>query len=209
MSCRWDDPEIGFSKAQLNRLDVFRAWLRTSKTKLARELADPPDKFTVKKTTASGRREMRRLEKALILDRSSTSAAHIDSQILLKFVAYQNKYGAKLPIPHISTLFTLPSNPFSSDVVSALKRIHNWKKVEHKWIEDSGSIPSEFPSNCGTRCIVRGRLLRSRLRKMLTARTVVSTPLSSDGCGWPFNHRCQGHKAVREEAFVAAGSAIP
>lgn len=142
MSCRWDDPEIGFSKAQLNRIDVFRVWLRTSKTKLARELADPPDKFTVKKTTASGRREMRRLEKALILDRSSTSAAHIDSQILLKFVAYQNKYGAKLPIPHISTLFTLPSNPFSSDVVPALKQIQNWKKVEHKWIEESGSTPS-------------------------------------------------------------------
>jgi site-specific recombinase XerD len=86
---------------------------------------------------------MRRLEKALILDRSSTSAAHIDSQILLKFVAYQNKgFGTKLPIPRISTLFSLPSNPFTDDVILARERIQEWKKVERNWIKNSGSKPS-------------------------------------------------------------------
>jgi site-specific recombinase XerD len=142
MSSNWSDPEIRFSKAQENRVEEFRAWLRTSKTKLARELADPPGTFTVTRTTASGRREMRRLEKALILDRPSTSAAHIDSQILLKFVAHQNRFGAKLPIPRISTLFTYPSNPFADDVIGARERIQEWKKAEHNWIENAGAKPS-------------------------------------------------------------------
>lgn len=142
MSSRWDDSGIGFSKAQLNRVEDFRAWLRTSKMKIGRELADPPAEFTVTRTTASGRREMRRLEKTLILERSSTSAAHIDSQILLKFVAYQNRFGAKLPVPRISTLFTYPSNPFTDDVALARQHIQEWKRVELNWIEESGSKPS-------------------------------------------------------------------
>lgn len=105
MPSTWADSGIGFSKAQLNRVDDFRAWLRKSSLKLARELADPPAAFTVTTVTPKARRDMRRLEKALILDRSSTSAAHIDSQILLKFIAYQNKqFDAKLPPPHVSSL---------------------------------------------------------------------------------------------------------
>jgi len=143
MSSSWGEPQIGFSEAQLKRVDGFRAWLRKSALKLARELADPPATFSITKLTPKGWRDMRRLEKALILDRSSISAAHIDSQILLKFVAYQNKQSdAKLPIPRVSSLFSLPSNPFASDVILALKLIQEWKKFERTWIEKDGARTS-------------------------------------------------------------------
>lgn len=149
MPSTWADSGIGFSKAQLNRVDDFRAWLRKSSLKLARELADPPAAFTVTTVTPKARRDMRRLEKALILDRSSTSAAHIDSQILLKFIAYQNKqFDAKLPPPRMSALFTLPSNPFFSappsfgDVTRARQHIQKWREFERSWIKESESKPS-------------------------------------------------------------------
>ena len=106
---------------------------------LAEVLADPPEPATL-----SGFKSvhMAKLERLILDEASSMSAAQIDCQILSKLVARFNATGRSLPRPRTLLLFALPKSPFARDLRKSgnlsfsLRCMEEWKSSEKSWIKE-------------------------------------------------------------------------
>jgi integrase len=135
----WVDPELCLSERQASRAKEFRDWLRGTQLAIAAELADPPGQGSMSEFNS---RQMAQLERLILEEASSMSAAQIDCQILSKLVSRFNATGYSLPQPRTLLLFSLPRSPFSGkvcgsdDLSFALRCIEEWKSTEKNWIRE-------------------------------------------------------------------------
>ena len=137
----WNSEEIGLSGRQKERVPKLRDWLRTNKTlPLALELAD----------VAVGSRQkqwapklMGELEKIILNQCTSLSAAQQDSQIIGKLVAFLNRsHGFEISQPRLHNLIALPRNPFADGVADPFQLVRAWLEVEASWISLAPATPS-------------------------------------------------------------------
>lgn len=133
----WIDPELGLSSRQTVRAPGFREWLRSSGLPIGAALADPVAASTELKCSSRG---MAQLERAIVEESRSFSAAQVDYQILSKLVVRLRQCNRPLPQPRALLLFSLPRSPFAGEVpgregiVFARRCVEMWVAAEDKWI---------------------------------------------------------------------------
>lgn len=145
----WQVPDLQLSKDQQTRADGFREWLRSTKIPVALFLSDAKLNDTFEKSLD---KQMGWLQRTVIEESSSLSAAHRDLQILGKLVARWNLTAEnKILQPRLSQVFTFPINPFAESageplkVRNALARAGAWLKFEKNWVEEChGQAPLEL-----------------------------------------------------------------
>ena len=133
--------EMGLSEKQTKRVPKLREWLRATGLPFAEKFAD----LSVGSAPITcNRREMGKLEKLILDQCTSLSAAQLDSQIVGKLAAYLNRVpGFKIVQPGLHNQIALPHNPFTGGVVGPLQLVKAWLAVEAAWNRQS---PAAAPS---------------------------------------------------------------